>query len=130
MAALSNLDSDMPQYIADNTDDELSHAAFINAYLVARGANPVSLERFRTLEGSRATGAAGKKRLTKPTPRLASSCTSLYAPSRRTARTSSRSCGSALAPSWFAAPWTTGSWRPSAGRQRLRVFYVRRDDRA
>jgi hypothetical protein len=31
MAALSNLDSDMPQYIADNTDDELSHAAFLNA---------------------------------------------------------------------------------------------------
>ncbi len=28
IAALSNLDGDMPQYIADNTDDELSHAAF------------------------------------------------------------------------------------------------------
>src|SRR5215831_11052953 len=27
IAALSNLDGDMPQYIADNTDDELSHAA-------------------------------------------------------------------------------------------------------
>jgi hypothetical protein len=54
----------MPQYIADNTDDELSHAAFINAYLVAKGAKPVSLERFRTLDGSQATGAAGKKRLT------------------------------------------------------------------
>ena len=33
MAALSNLDGDMPQYISDNTDDELSHAAFLNAYL-------------------------------------------------------------------------------------------------
>jgi hypothetical protein len=31
MAALSNLDSDMSQYISDNTDDELSHAAFLNA---------------------------------------------------------------------------------------------------
>ena len=30
IAALSNLDTDMPQYIADNTDDELSHAAFLN----------------------------------------------------------------------------------------------------
>lgn len=64
MAALSNLDSDMPQYIADNTDDELSHAAFINAYLRSKGAEPVSLERFRTLHGSDATGAEHKRRLT------------------------------------------------------------------
>ena len=34
IAALSNLDGDMAQYIADNTDDELSHAAFLNAYLI------------------------------------------------------------------------------------------------
>ena len=33
IAALQNLDGDMPQYISDNTDDELSHAAFLNAYL-------------------------------------------------------------------------------------------------
>ncbi|MBV9471910.1 MAG: hypothetical protein JO206_03000 [Solirubrobacterales bacterium] len=64
MAALQNLDSDMPQYIADNTDDELSHAAFINAYLRSKGAEPVSLERFRRLSGSSATGAKGVKRLT------------------------------------------------------------------
>jgi len=64
MAALQNLDSDMPQYIADNTDDELSHAAFINAYLRAHGAETVSLERFRTLEPSAATGAKQRKRLT------------------------------------------------------------------
>ncbi|MGH2915848.1 MAG: twin-arginine translocation signal domain-containing protein, partial [Solirubrobacteraceae bacterium] len=64
MAALQNLDSDMPQYIADNTDDELSHAAFINAYLRSKGAEPVSLERFRTLHGSDATGAKHKQRLT------------------------------------------------------------------
>ncbi len=64
MAALQNLDSDMPQYIADNTDDEQSHAAFINAYLRSKGASPVSLERFRNLHGSEATGAKTKKRLT------------------------------------------------------------------
>ena len=40
MAALQNLDGDMPQYIADNTDDELSHAAFLNAYLRSKGAPP------------------------------------------------------------------------------------------
>ena len=33
MAALENLDEDMPQYISDNTDDERSHATFLNAYL-------------------------------------------------------------------------------------------------
>lgn len=55
--ALQNLDSDMPQYITDNTDDELSHAAFLNAYLKSKGAPQVNLDRFRTLPPSRATGA-------------------------------------------------------------------------
>jgi Ferritin-like domain len=64
MAALSNLDSDMPQYIADNTDDEISHAAFLNAYLRSKGAKPVNLDEFRTLPSSKATGARHKGRLT------------------------------------------------------------------
>ncbi len=64
MAALENLDSDMPQYIADNTDDEQSHAAFINAYLRSKGQQAVNLDAFRTLAPSPATGATGKKRLT------------------------------------------------------------------
>jgi len=55
--ALQNLDGDMPQYISDNTDDELSHAAFLNAYLISKGAEPVNLDQFRNLPGSRATGA-------------------------------------------------------------------------
>jgi hypothetical protein len=59
--ALQNLDGDMPQYISDNTDDELSHAAFLNAYLLSKGAEPVNLDRFRNLPGSRATGADPKK---------------------------------------------------------------------
>src|SRR5207302_2179965 len=57
MAALSNLDGDMPQYIADNTDDEESHAAFLNEYLRSRGAEPVNLDAFRKLPSSNATGA-------------------------------------------------------------------------
>jgi hypothetical protein len=64
---LTQLDGDMPQYIADNTDDEMSHELFINAYLVSKGAKPVDLEQFRTLEGSEVTdipGIDGKKRLT------------------------------------------------------------------
>ena len=64
MAALSNLDGDMPQYIADNTDDEQSHAAFLNAYLQSKGAQPVNLDAFRTLPSSRATGAKQIGRLT------------------------------------------------------------------
>src|SRR5271169_3949944 len=47
--ALQVLDEDMPQYIHDNTDDEISHAAFINAYLESRGAEPVDLDEFRNL---------------------------------------------------------------------------------
>jgi len=59
--ALQNLDGDMPQYISDNTDDELSHAAFLNAYLKSKGAEPVNLDRFKTLPGSMATGVDKKK---------------------------------------------------------------------
>ena len=61
---LRSIDRNFPQYIHDNTDDEISHATFINAYLVSRGAEPVNLDPFRTLEGSKATGSSGKPRLT------------------------------------------------------------------
>jgi hypothetical protein len=64
IAALSNLDGDMPQYIRDNTDDELSHAAFLNAYLISKGEEPVDLDAFRTLPSSQATGAKDLGRLT------------------------------------------------------------------
>src|ERR1700741_623790 len=56
LAALQNLDGDMPQYITDNNDDELSHAAFLDAYLRAHGAESVNLDPFRILQGSTATG--------------------------------------------------------------------------
>jgi hypothetical protein len=64
MAALNVLDEDMPQYIADNTDDEHSHASFLNAFLRSNGARAVSLDAFRTLPSSHATGAAQIGRLT------------------------------------------------------------------
>jgi Ferritin-like domain len=64
-AALTVLDSDMAQYIHDNTDDEFTHQHFLNAYLASKGAATVNLEEFRTLPGSSATGAIpGKLRLT------------------------------------------------------------------
>jgi len=61
---LRAIDRNFPQYIHDNTDDEISHADFLNAYLVSKGAEPVDLEQFRTLAGSSATGSSGKLRLT------------------------------------------------------------------
>jgi hypothetical protein len=62
--ALEKLDEDMSQYIHDNTEDEISHFTFINAYLESRGAEPVNLDRFRELPSSKAPGAQQIGRLT------------------------------------------------------------------
>jgi hypothetical protein len=62
--ALEKLDGDMSQYIHDNTEDELTHFTFINAYLESRGAQPVNLDPFRNLPSSKATGAQQIGRLT------------------------------------------------------------------
>ena len=64
VSALQNIDGDMPQYITDNTDDEFSHAAFLNAYLEAHGRKKVDLDEFRRLPSSMATGARNIGRLT------------------------------------------------------------------
>lgn len=63
-AALEVLDSDMAQYVHDNTDDENTHQSFLNAYLESKGAPGVNLEPFRTLKGSMASGSSGKLRIT------------------------------------------------------------------
>jgi hypothetical protein len=63
-AALQVLDEDMDQYIHDNTEDELSHDTFINAFLASKGADTVDLDAFRTLPSSKATGAQQIGRLT------------------------------------------------------------------
>lgn len=62
--ALQQLDSDGSQYITSNTLDEMSQASFLNAYLKAKGAPPVNLNKFRTLPSSQATGAKQIGRLT------------------------------------------------------------------
>src|SRR5580704_4410496 len=56
-AALQLLDGDMPQYIHDNTDDEITHQKFINAYLASKGADTVDLSPFATIPGSTAKGS-------------------------------------------------------------------------
>jgi Ferritin-like domain len=54
--AIEVLDEDMAVYIHDNTDDEITHHTFLNAYLESKGAAPANLDPFRTLMGSTATG--------------------------------------------------------------------------
>src|SRR5712692_8318296 len=63
-SALAVLDADMAQYIHDNTEDELTHEVFINAYLASKGADTVNLDEFRTLLSSQASGAQQIGRLT------------------------------------------------------------------
>src|ERR1700720_4485869 len=63
-AGLVILDGDQPQYIADNTDDELSHAAFLNAYLASKGAQQVNLRQFANLPPSQVSFVPQTGRLT------------------------------------------------------------------
>src|SRR6266446_2593070 len=55
--ALQLLDGDMPQYIHDNTDDEISHARFLGNYLESKGAGSADLTQFKVLPSSQADGA-------------------------------------------------------------------------
>jgi len=64
VTALQVLDTDMPQYIADNTDDEISHHRFLNNYLQSKGAAPIDLSSFASLPPSGVTGVPQTGRLT------------------------------------------------------------------
>ena len=65
ITALQVLDGDMPQYIADNTDDEISHHRFLNNYLQSKGGKPIDLsEQFAILPPSKVTGVPQNGRLT------------------------------------------------------------------
>jgi hypothetical protein len=64
VTALEVLDGDMPQYIVDNTDDEISHHRFLNNYLASKGAKPIDLSSFAILPPSQVTGVPQKGRLT------------------------------------------------------------------
>ena len=55
--ALQLLDGDMPQYIHDNTDDEISHARFLANYLESKGVGSADLSHFKVLPSSQADGA-------------------------------------------------------------------------
>src|SRR6201997_4049494 len=58
------LDGDQLQYIADNTDDEISHASFLNAYLASKGESQVDLTHFKTLAPSQVSFVPQTPRLT------------------------------------------------------------------
>jgi hypothetical protein len=65
--ALEVIEDEMGDYIHDNTDDEITHHQFLNAYLASKDMATVNLDPFRTLMGSTATGVNSNligKRLT------------------------------------------------------------------
>lgn len=62
--ALQLLDGDMPQYVHDNTDDEISHARFLGNFLASIGAESADLTPFKVLPSSKADGARQTGRLT------------------------------------------------------------------
>ena len=62
--ALQLLDGDMPQYIHDNTDDEISHARFLGNYLESKGVGSADFSKFKVLPSSTADGAQQIGRLT------------------------------------------------------------------
>jgi len=62
--ALLQIDPDMISYIQQNTNDEFSHQAFLNDFLISQNLEPVDLNAFRNLPSSQATGAEQIGRLT------------------------------------------------------------------
>ncbi len=62
--ALLQIDPDMAAYIQQNTNDEFSHQAFLNDFLISQRQEPVDLDAFRNLPSSQATGAEPIGRLT------------------------------------------------------------------
>jgi hypothetical protein len=65
ITGLMVLDGDMPQYISDNTDDEISHHRFLNNYLQSKGAKTIDLtSQFAVLPPSQVTGVPQNGRLT------------------------------------------------------------------
>jgi hypothetical protein len=62
--ALEQIDDDLGIYTVDITEDELSHAKFINAFLETIGEQPVSLTQFATLQPPQVIGLEQVGRLT------------------------------------------------------------------
>ena len=64
-AALQSIKDSLPDYVNGDFADEMSHASFINAFLIAAGQQPVNLDAFRTLPSVPVQGVQNIGRLTK-----------------------------------------------------------------
>jgi hypothetical protein len=64
IVGLQQLDGDMPQYIDDNTDDEISHESFLRNYLESKGEQIADLSKFFNLTPSQVIGVPNTGRLT------------------------------------------------------------------
>lgn len=62
--ALQSLDDSASHYVTSCTRDEISHSMYLNSYLESEGIDPIDLDRFRILQGSRASGSLRVGRLT------------------------------------------------------------------
>jgi hypothetical protein len=62
--ALEAIEDELPIYAVDTTEDELSHAEFINAYLRAIGEQPINLDPFRVIPSPPVRGLRQVPRLT------------------------------------------------------------------
>ena len=63
-AALQSIKDSVPDYVNGDFADEMSHASFINAFLIAAGQQPVNLDAFRTLPSVPVQGVQNIGRLT------------------------------------------------------------------
>jgi hypothetical protein len=62
--ALQSLDDNLSHFITSCALDEISHTTYLTLYLESEGVDPVNLDRYRTLRGSRAAGALNFGQLT------------------------------------------------------------------
>lgn len=63
-AALQAIDPNLPFYLAQSQRDELSHAAWLNAFLASRGLPTVDVDPFRILPPTKASGQQQTPRIT------------------------------------------------------------------
>ena len=113
--ALEAIDDDLPVYTVDVTEDELSHAEFINAYLHSVGAEPVNLDPFRTVQPPNVKGLRQVARLTNLTDLTVDTS---YFTRYQSTRTPTSAPASRRDPRPARDPDLEQAQRPGAGRHR------------
>ena len=64
--ALLNIDPAMVAYIQHNTNDEISHQAFLNDFLISQNLEPVDLDPFRNLPSSHGDRGGADRAIDQP----------------------------------------------------------------